>query len=166
LGDKDIEVLTGTKATADWFETAASAYGGDAKKVVNWIIADLFGLLNEVGMELHESKIKPEQLAGLVKLIDAGTISGKQAKLVLQTMFESGDDPDKVAKDKGLEQVSDADAIGSAVDEVIAANADAADKVRAGNLGTIGFLVGQVMKKTKGQANPGMVNDLLRKKLT
>jgi aspartyl-tRNA(Asn)/glutamyl-tRNA(Gln) amidotransferase subunit B len=101
-----------------------------------------------------------------VKLVDDATISGKQAKTVLTAMFATGEDAAKVASDKGLQQVSDAGAIESAVDEVIAANAEAADKVRAGNMGTIGFLVGQVMKKTKGQANPGMVNDLLRQKLS
>jgi aspartyl-tRNA(Asn)/glutamyl-tRNA(Gln) amidotransferase subunit B len=166
LGEKDIEVLTSSKKTSEWFETAAKAYGGDAKKVVNWIIADLYGLLNEAGIELHQSKIAPEQLAGLVKLVDGGTVSGKQAKLVLQGMFETGEDASKVATDKGLQQVSDEGAIESAVDEVIAENAEAADKVRAGQLNTIGFLVGQVMKKTRGQANPGMVNDLLRRKLS
>jgi aspartyl-tRNA(Asn)/glutamyl-tRNA(Gln) amidotransferase subunit B len=165
LEARDIGILTTSKATADWFETAAKAYGGDAKKIVNWIIADLFGLLNEAGIELTESKIAPHQLAALVRLIDDGTISGKQAKLVLEEMSRSGDDPGEIADAKGLRQVSDAGAIEHAVDEAIAENEEAAAKVRAGNLGTIGFLVGQVMKKTKGQANPGMVNDLLRKKL-
>jgi aspartyl-tRNA(Asn)/glutamyl-tRNA(Gln) amidotransferase subunit B len=166
LNEKDIAILTATKATANWFETAARAYGGDAKKIVNWIIADLFGLVNEAGIELTDSKIAPEQLGGLVKLIDEGTISGKQGKLVLQEMFATGKDASTVAEEKGLQQVSDEGAIESAVDEVIAENAEAADKVRSGNLGTIGFLVGQVMKKTKGQANPKIVNELLKKKLT
>ena len=166
LGEKDIGLLTASKAIADWFEKAAAAYDGDAKKVVNWIIADLFGLLNEAGIELHDSKIAPEQLAGLVKLVDSGKVSGKQAKLVLQGMFETGDDADKVAADKGLEQVTDTGAIEAVVDEVIAENAEAADKVRAGQLNTIGFLVGQVMKKSKGKANPGVVNELLKNKLT
>ncbi|HYP23934.1 MAG TPA: Asp-tRNA(Asn)/Glu-tRNA(Gln) amidotransferase subunit GatB, partial [Actinomycetota bacterium] len=166
LAEGDIAILTATKATADWFEEAARAYGGQAKKIVNWIIADLFGLLNEAGIELGESKIAPRQLAGLVELVDSGKVSGKQAKLVLAGMFETGSDADAVAREKGLEQVSDTGAIEAAVDEVIAENADAADKVRGGQTNTIGFLVGQVMKKTRGQANPGMVNDLLRKKLT
>ena len=166
LGPKDIEVLTATKATADWFERAASAYDGDAKKVVNWIIADLYGLLNEAGIALAESRIAPEQLAALVRLVDDGSISGKQAKLVLAGMFESGDDPDAVAAEKNLKQVSDEGAIAAAVDEVIAANPDVAEKVRGGQTNAIGFLVGQVMKKTKGQANPGMVNELLSKKLS
>jgi aspartyl-tRNA(Asn)/glutamyl-tRNA(Gln) amidotransferase subunit B len=117
-------------------------------------------------MELKDSRIAPAQLAAMVKMIDSGTISGKQAKEVLAVMFATGEDPDKIAQDRGLEQVSDAGELEAAVDEVIAANDDAAQKVREGNLNTIGFLVGQVMKKTRGQANPGIVNELLRKKLT
>ncbi|MGH2775294.1 MAG: Asp-tRNA(Asn)/Glu-tRNA(Gln) amidotransferase subunit GatB, partial [Actinomycetota bacterium] len=166
LGEKDIEVLTATSATALWFETAAKAYGGDAKKVANWIMADLYGLLNEASIELTESKIEPGQLAGLVKLVDGKSISGKQAKTVLAEMFASGKDAEAVVKEKGLEQISDTGALEGVVDEVISENAEAVDKVRAGNLGTLGFLVGQVMKKTGGQANPGLVNDLLRRKLT
>jgi aspartyl-tRNA(Asn)/glutamyl-tRNA(Gln) amidotransferase subunit B len=165
LGEKDVAVLTSSKGVADWFEAAAGAYGGDPKKIVNWIIADLFGLLNEAGMDLTEAKIAPRQLAGLVELIDSGTVSGKQAKTVLEGMFETGDDAAKVAADRRLEQVTDAGAIEQLVDEVIAEQPDAADKVRAGNLNTIGFLVGQVMKKSQGKANPGVVNELLRKKL-
>ena len=166
LGVKDVGVLTSSLKAAQWFEAAAAAYEGDAKKIVNWIIADLFGLLNEAGLELWESKMSPVQLAALVTLIDSGKISGKQAKLVLQGMFETGDDPEKVVAEKGLEQVSDEGAIETVVDEVIAENDEAAGKVRSGNLGTIGFLVGQVMKKSKGKANPQMVNDLLRRKLS
>ncbi|HYI46738.1 MAG TPA: Asp-tRNA(Asn)/Glu-tRNA(Gln) amidotransferase subunit GatB [Actinomycetota bacterium] len=166
LGEYDIGVLTSSKATADWFEAAAEVYTGEAKKVVNWITADLFGLLNEAGQELHETKIRPQQLARLVGLVDEGTISGKQAKLVLEEMFTSGEDADEVASKKGLSQVSDENLLAAAVDEVIAENADAADKVRGGQLNTIGFLVGQVMKKTRGQANPQIVNDLLRSKLS
>ena len=166
LGAADVDLLTATTATAEWFEGAARAYEGEAKKIANWIMADLYGLLNEAGIELAESKIGPAQLAGLVKLVDGKSISGKQAKAVLGEMFATGKDADVVAKEKDLEQISDSGALEAIVDEVIAANAEAADKVRAGNLGTIGFLVGQVMKKTRGQANPGLANDLLRSKLT
>ena len=166
LNEADIGILTATRAMSAWFEAAARAYSGDAKKIVNWIIADLFGLVNEAGIELSESKLAPEQLGGLVKLIDEGAISGKQAKVVLQEMFATGKDAATVAQEKGLQQVSDEGAIEAAVDEMIAENAEAADKVRAGNLGTIGFLVGRVMQKTKGQANPQMVNEVLRRKLT
>ena len=165
LTGADVSLLTSTTATADWFEAAAQAYGGDAKKVVNWIIADLYGLLNEAGIELAQSLISPAQLAALVDMVDAGAISGKQAKLVLGEMFTGGKDPGDIASARGLEQVSDSRAIEAAVDEVISEQAGAADKVRAGNLGTIGFLVGQVMKKTRGQANPKLVNEILRDRL-
>jgi aspartyl-tRNA(Asn)/glutamyl-tRNA(Gln) amidotransferase subunit B len=165
LGPKDVTILTSSTKTADWFESAAHAYKGEAKKIVNWIIADLFGLLNDAGIELHESRIVPSDLAGLVKLVDAGSISGKQAKLVLAEMFATGEHPEKIAADKGLEQESDTAAIEALVDQVIAENADAAQKVREGNTGTIGFLVGQVMRKSQGKANPQMVNKLLADKL-
>ena len=166
LPESDVEVLTASYKTAGWFEDAAKAYGGDAKKIANWVLADLFGLLNEVGIELQDSKVAPAQLAALVKLVDGGDISGKQAKTVLAAMFETGKDPAAIADEQGLKQVSDTGEIEAAVDEAIAENPDVADKVRRGNLGPIGFLVGQVMKKTKGQANPGIVNDVLRRKLT
>jgi aspartyl-tRNA(Asn)/glutamyl-tRNA(Gln) amidotransferase subunit B len=166
LGDADIDILTSTKALAEWFEAAAAAYDGDAKKVVNWIIADLFGLVNEKGIELVDSKIGPTQLAGLVSLVDSGEISGKQAKVVLQEMFETGADAREVAASKGLQQVSDAGELDAIVDEVIAENPDVAEKVRDGNVNSIGFLVGQVMKKTRGQANPQTVNELFQAKLT
>jgi aspartyl-tRNA(Asn)/glutamyl-tRNA(Gln) amidotransferase subunit B len=165
LTEADVSLLTSTTATADWFEAAARAYGGDAKKVVNWIIADLYGLLNGAGIELAQSLISPAQLAALVDMVDAGAISGKQAKLVLGEMFTGGMDPRDIASARGLEQVSDSGAIEAAVDEVISEQPGAADKVRAGNLGTIGFLVGQVMKKTRGQANPKLVNEILRDRL-
>ncbi|HWC14169.1 MAG TPA: Asp-tRNA(Asn)/Glu-tRNA(Gln) amidotransferase subunit GatB [Actinomycetota bacterium] len=165
LSDYDVGVLTSSVATSDWFEAAATVYAGEPKRVANWISADLFGLLNEAGIELAQAKITPAQLAGLVQLVDDGTISGKQAKTVLAQMFASGSDAQDVVADLGLQQVSDESALEAAVDEVIAENEDAAAKVRAGQLNTIGFLVGQVMKKTKGRANPGIVNDLLKRKL-
>lgn len=166
LGDKDIEVLTSSPKVADYFETAAKAYGGEAKKVANWILADLFGLANEAGIEVHSSKVRAEQIAGLVMLIDEGRISGKQGKQVLQEMFETGEAADAIAAERGLEQVSDTGQLEALVDEAIAENPDVAEKIRGGQMGAIGFLVGQVMKKSRGQANPGVVNRLLQDKLT
>ncbi|MDQ4142929.1 MAG: Asp-tRNA(Asn)/Glu-tRNA(Gln) amidotransferase subunit GatB [Actinomycetota bacterium] len=165
LGETEAGILTTSRAIADWFEEAATAYGGGAKKISNWIIADLYGLLNEAGIDLPDAKVTPVGLAELVKMVDSGAISGKQAKTVLAEMFRSGSDPTTIAKEKGLEQISDTSAIEAVVDEVIAEQPEAAEKVRGGQMGTIGFLVGQVMKKTKGQANPGVVNELLRTKL-
>jgi aspartyl-tRNA(Asn)/glutamyl-tRNA(Gln) amidotransferase subunit B len=165
LPEKDVETLTATSATARWFEDAVAAYGGEAKKVANWILADLYGLLNEAGIELEDSKVQPAQLASLVKLIDEGTISGKQAKEVIAVMFETGSDPAAIVDERGLRQESDTSALEGFVDEVIAENADAVAKIKDGKEGTLGFLVGQVMKKSRGQANPGIVNDLLRSKI-
>jgi aspartyl-tRNA(Asn)/glutamyl-tRNA(Gln) amidotransferase subunit B len=165
LSAPEVAALTATTSVAVFFEDAARAYSGDAKKIANWILAELFGLLNESQTELAESKVRPAQLAALISMVDGGSISGKQAKAVLATMFESGDDPDVVVAAQGLEQVSDAGAIEVIVDEVIAENPDVADKVRSGNSGPLGFLVGRVMKKSGGRANPGMVNELLRAKL-
>ncbi|MFN2389276.1 MAG: Asp-tRNA(Asn)/Glu-tRNA(Gln) amidotransferase subunit GatB, partial [Actinomycetota bacterium] len=165
LAPADVAVLTATRSLSDWFEEAARTYPGDAKKIANWIIADLFGLLNEAGIEPAESRIAPAQLAALVELVDSGVISGKQAKQVLGEMFATGEDPAAIAAARGLRQESDETELARVVDEVIAENADAAAKVRAGNLGTLGFLVGRVMKKTTGRANPQMVNELLRSRL-
>ncbi len=161
----DVAVLTASPEVARWFEEAVAAYGGEPKRIANWVTGDLFGLLNDAGVELTEAKVTPAGLAALVRLVDAGRISGKQAKGVLQAMFDSGAEPEAIVAERGLEQVSDEAALQGAVDEAIAANPDAADKVRAGNLNTIGFLVGQVMRRTGGRADPRVVNELLRRKL-
>jgi aspartyl-tRNA(Asn)/glutamyl-tRNA(Gln) amidotransferase subunit B len=166
VSEKEALLLTETAATGDWFETAARAYGGEGKKVANWILGDLYGLLNERGVALSGAKVTPEGLAALVAMVDEGKISGKQAKGVLAAMFDSGEDAEKIAEEQGLRQISDASTLDAVVDEVVAAHADVADKVRAGNAGPVGFLVGQVMKKTRGQANPQVVNELLRARLT
>jgi aspartyl-tRNA(Asn)/glutamyl-tRNA(Gln) amidotransferase subunit B len=165
IGETEAGILTATKATADWFEAAVKSYGGQAKKISNWMVADLYGLLNEAGIELADAKVTPDHLASLVKMVDGDQISGKQAKTVLAEVFATGKAPDDVAKERGLEQISDTDELEGVVESVIAENPDVADKVRGGQVGAIGFLVGQVMKKTKGQANPGLVNNLLKEKL-
>jgi aspartyl-tRNA(Asn)/glutamyl-tRNA(Gln) amidotransferase subunit B len=165
LSETEAGILTGSRATADWFESSVDAYGGEAKKISNWMVADLYGLLNDAGIELPEAKVTPQHLANLVKMIDSGQVSGKQAKTVLAEVFATGNAPDEVAKEKGLEQISDTGELEAVVEGVISENADAADKVRGGQVNAIGFLVGQVMKKTQGQANPGLVNKLLKEKL-
>jgi len=166
LGAGDVAALTSSKGAANWFEEAARAYPGDAKKIVNWIIADVFRLLNEAGVELDGARLRPEHLARLVTLVDEGTISGKQAKAVLAEVFSTGDAPEEVAARRGLRQVSDEAELEAVVDAVIAANAEVAAKVRAGQTNAIGYLVGQVMRRTSGRANPGVANELLRSKLT
>jgi aspartyl-tRNA(Asn)/glutamyl-tRNA(Gln) amidotransferase subunit B len=129
------------------------------------MMTELWKLLNQEGLEIEKCPIKPEQLAGMLKLVDDGTISGKIAKTVFDEMFRTGKDAGAVVKDKGLVQISDAGEIERAVDEVLAANPGEVERYRGGEEKLMGFFVGQVMKLTKGKANPKLVNELFRKKL-
>ena len=126
---------------------------------------ELFGALNKSSESLGACKVSPEALGGLVGLIEDGTISGKIAKDVFADMFETGKDAATIVEEKGLKQVSDSGAIEAMIDEVIAANGDKVEEYRGGKDKLFGFFVGQVMKASKGQANPGIVNQLLRAKL-
>ena len=155
-------VLVADKASADFFETAAK--GRDATLVANWITTDLFGYLNREGLEIEQSPIKAGDLGALTDLIKDGTISGKIAKSVFQDMVASGKSPGDIVEEKGLRQISDTGAIEQIVAEIVEANPAQVEKARD-NPKLIGWFVGQVMQKTKGQANPQMVNELLRKAL-
>jgi aspartyl-tRNA(Asn)/glutamyl-tRNA(Gln) amidotransferase subunit B len=155
-------VLVVERATADFFEAAAK--GRDAKLVANWITGDLFGHLNREGLEIDQSPVSAENLGRLTDLIAGGAISGKIAKSVFQDMIASGDDPGSIVDQKGLKQISDTGAIEQVIDEIILANPDQVAKAKE-NQKLIGWFVGQVMQKTKGQANPQLVNELLREKL-
>lgn len=159
----DASVLCENKETAEWFEKAAK--GHDAKKVANWMMGDFFAMLNEKKISLEESPITPENLGKLVDLITLNVINGKTAKDVFVIMAENGDAPDKIVEEKGLKQVTDSGAIEAVIDAVIAANPDNVAAYRAGKTALMGWFVGQVMKESKGKANPGMVNQLLAKKL-
>ena len=161
---KDIaSVLVTERATADFFE-AAAASGRDAKMVANWITGDLFGHLNREGLEIEQSPVSAENLGKLTDLIADGTISGKIAKSVFQDMIATGGPPDAIVEEKGLKQISDTGAIEQIIAEIVDANPDQVEKIKE-NPKLIGWFVGQVMQRTKGQANPKMVNDLLRAKL-
>ncbi|MBS4773304.1 MAG: Asp-tRNA(Asn)/Glu-tRNA(Gln) amidotransferase subunit GatB [Proteobacteria bacterium] len=159
----DASVLCENKETADWFEKAAK--GHDAKKVANWMMGDFFAMLNEKKISLEESPISPENLGKLVDLITGNVINGKTAKDVFAIMAETGDAPDKIVEEKGLKQVTDTGAIEAIIDAVIAANPDNVAAYKAGKTALMGWFVGQVMKESRGKANPGMVNQLLSKKL-
>ncbi len=148
--------------SADYFE--AVARGRDGKLAANWVIHDLFGALNKAELEIAESPVSAEVLGGLIKLIANGDISGRIARDVFAEMFESGKPAIAIVEEKGLKQVSDTGEIEPIIDALIADNPGQADQY-ADNPKVIGWFVGQVMKATKGQANPGVVNDLLRKKL-
>ena len=163
LSSYDANVLTEERETALFYELASD--GRDRKITANWMSVELFGALNKAGIELAQSPVKPKQLGGLVDLISDGSISGKIAKEVFSAMFETGKDAKVIVEERGLKQVSDESAIISMIDEVLAANLDKVDEYRGGKEKLFGFFVGQVMKASKGQANPGMVNQLLKQKL-
>ena len=160
----DAEVLTQDQKLAAWFERAAAPVA-NPKTVANWIISELLRLTGDAGIGVEECKIRPEQLGALIVLIEKGTINGKIAKDVFAEMFESGADPDAIVKEKGLAQVSDTGAIAALVDEAIAANPAQVEQYKAGNAKVLQFFVGQVMKASRGKANPPMVVELLKEKL-
>ena len=163
LSPYDAAVITEERATALYYEAASA--GQDRKLVANWMTVELFGALNKAGRSLAQSPVTPENLAALVGLISDGTISGRIAKDVFADMFETGKAPDVIVAEKGLKQVSDSGAIETLIDDVMNANADKVAEYRGGKDKLFGFFVGQVMKASGGQANPGMVNDILRQKL-
>ncbi len=163
LSSYDANVLTEEKEIAAFYELASA--GRDRKITANWMSVELFGALNKISVDLAQSPVSPAQLGGLVDLISDGSISGKIAKEVFAEMFETGKDAKLVVEEKGLKQVSDEGAIISMIDEVLASNQDKVDEYRSGKDKLFGFFVGQVMKASKGQANPGMVNQILKQKL-
>jgi len=164
LSSYDAEVLTGERAVADYFEACVALYP-EAKEVSNWITGELFRLLKATGTDIEESKISPERLVELLRLVDDGTVNRNVAKTILGDMFESGQAAADIVARRGLTQISDAERLESIIGEVLAANEKAVADYLGGKQGTIGFLMGQVMKATRGQANPALVNELLRNKL-
>lgn len=164
LPEYDAGVITASKATADFFEAAVNQYH-DAKAVSNWVMGEITKHLNAEGIEIRETKLTPAHLVELLKLQDDGTISGKIAKTVFEEMFATGKMPSQIVKEQGLVQISDEGAIAAIVDQVIAENPKVVEDFRNGKEQAIGFLVGQVMKLSKGKANPGLANKLLREKL-
>ena len=163
LSPYDATVISEDRATAAFYEDVAK--GRDAKLAANWMTVELFGALNKLGKTLAESPITPSHLGELVGLIGDGTISGRIAKDVFAEMVETGGNAATIIEEKGLKQVSDTGAIEAMIDDVLAANQDKVDEYRGGKDKLFGFFVGQVMKASKGQANPGMVNQLLKSKL-
>jgi aspartyl-tRNA(Asn)/glutamyl-tRNA(Gln) amidotransferase subunit B len=159
----DASVLTAEKEASEYFEQVAR--GRDGKQAANWVITNLFAVLNKRGLSFADSPISAADLGKLLDLIADGTISGRIAKDVFEIMSEEGGDPAAIIEAKGLRQITDAGAIEGAVAKVVADNPGQADKFRAGNEKVLGWLVGQVMKATAGKANPAQVNQLLRQKL-
>jgi aspartyl-tRNA(Asn)/glutamyl-tRNA(Gln) amidotransferase subunit B len=165
LPANDADLLVSEKPLADWYEEAVKL-GGQPKSVANWVMGDLMRLLNADNKIIEDCSLNPNQLVDMLRLMNNGMISGKIAKSVFEEIYRTGKDPESVVKEKGLVQISDSAEIEKAVDDVISKNMEKAQRYKAGEEKLIGFFVGQVMKVTKGKANPQMVNDLLKKKLS
>ena len=164
LPEYDAMVLTQTKEMSDFFD-ATIEKGADAKLASNWLMGEVSAYLNSEKLELNESKLTPESLAGMIQLIVDGTISSKIAKKVFQELMKNGGDPKVIVKEKGLIQLSDPAQLLPIINEVLDNNAQSIEDFKNGKDRAVGFLVGQIMKATKGQANPGVVNQLLKQEL-
>ena len=165
LSFADASQLTSDRSLADYYEAAVEASGGNARATTNWIRSELLRELENSGLAADKSPVAAVELGALVRMIDEGTISGKQGKDVLVEMFRSGKPAAAIVEERGLIQVSDTGEIDGVIDEVIAANPKQVEQFRGGKEGLFGFFVGQVMKASKGKANPKIVNERLREKL-
>lgn len=167
LSEYDAGVLTGTRSLADFFEETVKL-SGQAKTAANWIMGDLLRFYNDSNVDLKDlsrSPVKPKMLAGMISLVEKGTISGKIAKTVMEEMYRSGKEPQHIIEEKGLVQITNTDEIEKIVEKVIGENPQPVEQYRLGKTGTFGFFVGQVMKATGGRANPQTVNEILKRRL-
>ncbi len=161
----DAEVLTQSRAMADYFESAAAAAGGSAQQAANWVVGELSAALNRDGVDIAAQPVTATALGGLLQRIDDNTISGKIAKEVFDAMWQGEGSADEIIAARGLKQITDTSAIDGIVDAVIKANPAQVADYKAGKVKIIGYLVGQVMKESRGKANPGQVNESLKRKL-
>lgn len=164
LPEYDAGVLTDTKALADLFEDGVKAFD-DPKTVSNWVMGEFLRLVKEEEIMIEDSKINGQLLGEMLQLMDEGTISNNIAKTVFKEMFKTGKAPEDIVEEKGLKQISNEDKLEEIVDNIIDDNPEAVEDIRNGKNKAIGFLVGQVMKETKGKANPQMVNKMFREKI-
>jgi len=165
--DYDAGVLTMTRALAEFFDEAARL-SGQPKAAANWIMGDLLRFFKDANLDMKDlsaSPVTPKMLANMILLVEKGTISGKIAKTVMEEMYKTGKAPAAIVEEKGLVQISNSGELEAIVDNVMTQHADAVAQFRSGKQGSLGFLVGQVMKATQGRANPQTVNELLRKRL-
>jgi len=161
----DSSFLANNKDLADYFEQCCKHYD-NAKNIANWIMSDFSALLNKEKMTIKDSRVTPENLCKMLGIIDKGKINSKIAKSVFEEMFSTGGNPQKIIEDRGLEQISDEGLLEAIIEEVIKDNPGVVEQFREGKDKAIGFLIGRVMAKTKGKANPGIVNDIITKKLS
>ena len=161
----DAEMITASRALAEYFEEAAEATTASGQVMANWITGELSAALNREGLMIDASRISAGSLASLIDRIDDNTISGKIAKVVFDGMWSNGDSADRIIEAQGLKQITDSSAIDEIVDAVIAANPGQAAEFRSGKEKLLGFFVGQVMQKSKGKANPAQVNEAIKRRL-
>ena len=164
LSNYDAAIMASDKGVADYFEKCADLYG-NAKTIANWLMGDISAHMKDNNISIKDLNLKPAQLSGMLKMIDSGIITGKIAKTLLIKIIQTGKSPEELVKEKGLEQISDISLLEAAVNQVIAENQKSAEDFRSGKDNAVMFLVGKVMQKTKGRANPNKVNEMLREKL-
>ncbi len=165
LPEADAAQLVASRELADWYEALANMPGVGARLAANWVNGELMAALNRDGLDIGESRVSPAQLAGLLVRVEDGTISGKIAKQIFETLWRDGGEADAIIDAQGLRQITDSGALAALVDAVLAANPAQVAQYRAGQAKVMGFLVGQVMKASAGKANPGQVNALLQARL-
>ena len=156
----DAKILVSTKSMSDYFNEVIK-YTKNYKNASNWLLGDVLAFLNKNNQSYDDIELNPEYLAKLINFIEDGTISSKQAKKVFEPMMTENKDPEKIIEEKGMKQISDPNALKTMANEVLDANPQSIEDYANGKDRAVGFLVGQVMKKSRGQANPGMVNKLL-----
>jgi aspartyl-tRNA(Asn)/glutamyl-tRNA(Gln) amidotransferase subunit B len=164
LKAQDAMVLTAERPLADYFEAVAASCG-NARAAANWVLTEVLRKVRESKGAIDTVPLAPERLAALIRLVDGRTISGKVAKELFEEIYASGADPADLVRERGLTQVTDEGPISQAIDAVVARNADKVAAYRAGKTGLLGFFVGQVLKETGGQADPALVNRLLKERL-
>lgn len=165
LSDYDAEFLTSSREISSFFEESCSLYNSP-KQITNWLMSDICRILNEKSISIEESELKPDKLSKMLIMLEKGTISGKIAKSIIGEMIEKGADPEIIVKEKGLFQISDEEELQKQINRIISENPEAVSDFKNGKEKIISFLVGQVMKATKGKANPELVNRLLIKKIS
>jgi len=167
LSSQDARLLTESRSLADFFEqTVDACEKANARAISNWVVRDVLRSLNEAGLEIEDCKLDPGSFAKLLDLVEDGKLTAKSGREVFPVLFEEGGDPETIMRDRGLEAMSDSGAIEAMVDEVIAANPESVERIRGGDEKPLNFLMGQVMKKSQGKANPGQIRSLLSAKLS
>jgi aspartyl-tRNA(Asn)/glutamyl-tRNA(Gln) amidotransferase subunit B len=162
---KDVLVLTKDKAVSDFFESCA-AYCDDRKRLCNWIIKDLFRLLKETSVSTIECPVSPKDFSALMNMMAKGEITDQTGRTVLEVMFETRQQPEAIIEEQGLKAIQDTELLETVLDTIIAENSDITVQIKEGETKPIDFLIGQVMRKTSGKANPIKVRELIQKKLT